>query len=184
MKRLIVLLVLSLATLSVSAQRATSYKDLKESYDYHLYVKDQDDPYNVAWTGLASFAIPGISQLIMRENRGWYFLGASLILSSICEDELESLQDLIVIDSSGQGSFSDEDKAKKHIGLLCLAGLAELGVMIWSSVDASHIAKVKNMYYQRRNRASVDMSLYPSMDFVQTGNGLQPAAGMTLALRF
>ena len=68
------------------------------------------------------------------------------------------------------------------ITALC-AGI--LAIDICSIVDAVHIAKVKNMYEQDlRRQYSFDMKLSPSVNYVPSGNTLQPVVGMTLALRF
>ena len=67
-----------------------------------------------------------------------------------------------------------------------LTGVAELSDAIYysgiigaqalriiSCVDAIRVAKVKNMY-----------SLYPSMTYIKTADGIQPTAGLTFAFRF
>ncbi len=69
---------------------------------------------------------------------------------------------------------------------ITLTGIAELSdALYWSGiagaqalrviscVDAIRVAKVKNMY-----------SLYPSMTYIKTVDGIQPTAGLTFALRF
>ena len=69
---------------------------------------------------------------------------------------------------------------------LYLAGLAAgLSVKIWSIVDATRVAKVKNMYERDLMRlASVDFEMYPSVNYIRTSDGLQPTAGLTLAMKF
>ena len=58
-------------------------------------------------------------------------------------------------------------------------------VEIWSIVDAVRVAKVKNMYEQDlRKKYSLDVDLYPSVNYVQTSGGVKPTAGLSLALKF
>ena len=69
------------------------------------------------------------------------------------------------------------------VALVCYT--AALGLDIWSIVDAVRIAKVKNMYNQDLMKlSSIDIDLYPSFNYVKMGNGLQPTAGFTLAMKF
>lgn len=69
------------------------------------------------------------------------------------------------------------------VSVACYA--ASLGIEIWSIVDAIRIAKVKNMYEQDlRKLYSFDIDLYPSLYYIDTAQGIQPAAGFTLALKF
>ena len=56
---------------------------------------------------------------------------------------------------------------------------------ITSIVDAVKVAKVKNMYSEDlRRKYSFDMNLYPSVQYIPAGTGLQPTAGFTLAMNF
>lgn len=67
--------------------------------------------------------------------------------------------------------------------LAVYAGVIALDIC--AIVDAVRVAKVKNMYYQDLNKLSaIDVDLYPSVNYVQMGNSIQPTAGFTLAMRF
>lgn len=69
------------------------------------------------------------------------------------------------------------------VAAVCIAGA--VGLNIWSIVDAVRIAKVKNMYEQDlRYHYSYSLNLYPSFQYVQLGNTMQPTLGFTLALQF
>ena len=65
---------------------------------------------------------------------------------------------------------------------------ARLGLNIWSVVDAVHVAKVKNMYYQdlRGQNAMLNFDLEPYFALTPSGveNGMVPAAGLSLNLCF
>ena len=69
--------------------------------------------------------------------------------------------------------------------LMGIAGL--LAIDICSIVDGVRVAKVKNMYMEDLRKSGyygLDVDLYPSVNYVHTASGIQPTAGMTLALRF
>ena len=54
MKKLFLIVALAaLSALTLSAQKPL-YKDLKHTYDYKDYVKQDGDPYQLFWTGLTS----------------------------------------------------------------------------------------------------------------------------------
>ncbi len=187
MKRIIAILILTAVTASsLFAQKATSYKVLKQTYDPYEYVKDADDPYSTAWMGIFSFFAPGTGQLIANEpGRGWAFLGGAVILSSIADGAIDTIRENITLDSENNIVYVDEKKAKSGLTTLVVSALAELGLGIWSSIDAVRVAKVKNMYYRdSRGKFGVKASLQPSLELAQTPSGLQPAPGMSLAFRF
>lgn len=186
MKRIIAILVLAAVCTSAFAQKV-SYKELKNDYNYKDYVKSDVDPYSVGWISFESFFVPGMGQLMMRETgRGWAFLGASSILSGINQSLVDDVAKLWPKDADGNYAKDPGENKDKIVGYLWgIAGvsLAELGVCIWSSVDASRIAKVKNQYYQSGKYAT-SATLYPSVNFVQGGTGYIPVSGMTFALSF
>ena len=82
------------------------------------------------------------------------------------------------IKSNNPINFSDWNAAKKEMLTLAISGAASLGLAIWSSIDASRVAKVKNQYYQKLHVAPV-ISLTPIQ-----GNNLQPTAGLSLSYKF
>ena len=60
-----------------------------------------------------------------------------------------------------------------------------LTIDICAIVDAVRVAKVKNMYEQDlRKKYTFDVDFHPSVNYIQTANGVQPTAGLTLALKF
>lgn len=186
MKKIIAILVLAAVCTAAFAQKV-SYKELKNVYNYKDYVKSDVDPYSVGWISFESFFVPGMGQLMMRETgRGWAFLGASSVLSAVNSSLVDNLVELWPKDAEGNYAKEPGENKDKIVGCLCgILGvsLAELGVCIWSSVDASRIAKVKNQYYQSGKYAT-SATLYPSVNFVQGGTGYVPVSGMTLAVTF
>lgn len=192
MKRIILIAVLALAAaFSASAQyeNAPRYKDLKNDYNFRQYEKSEIDPYRVGWADAFSFFVPGSSQLVMGEwRRGLCFFAASGICSSIASNSAEDLLKLVTTDSEGNLAFTDEAKAFKCLKTMLIAGLAELGVAIWSSVDAGRVAKVKNMYYQDLygRQASVKVNVEPFLSYTPStvSGNVQPAAGLSMKLSF
>ena len=175
MKKLIAILVLAAACTSLSAQKVpdpTSYKNLKQVYSPNNYVKSSADPYSVFWMGAGSLFIPGMGQLIMKENsRGWAFLGSSLGLG--------------LVGSILTGGAANKDASTGLKVGAAIVGAAQLGASIWSCIDAVNIAKVKNQYYQDvQGKHAISASVYPSVALVQSSNGTTLAPGMTFALKF
>ena len=142
------------------------YKEMAKVYDFRLYQKSLYDRYSPAGSGIASFFIPGLGQMICGEwGRGLAYLGGHVgctILTSL-------------------SSIAESDT-------LVLMGLAgTLAIDICSIVDGVRVAKVKNMYMEDLRKSGyygLDVDLYPSVNYVRTTSGVQPTAGMTLALRF
>lgn len=148
------------------------YNELKHLYNRAEYVSLPGDPYSPAWSGVASFVIPGLGQMICGEvGRGFAYLGgqAALCLVTGVSSSLFAAYDYWALS-----------------GVVAIVGsLGVIAVDVCSIVDAVRVAKVKNMYTQDlRNNYSFDIKLHPSVDVMQVGNKLQPTVGMTLALKF
>ena len=140
------------------------YKDLKELYNYKEYTRGLVQHHSPGGAGIASFFIPGLGEMICGEGwRGAAFLGGWLATSTVSLIGIQQFSDVIYL----------------------IGAAGSLAIKIASIVDATRVAKVKNMYERDLMRTyAFDVDLYPSMDFIQTANGLQPTAGLTLALRF
>ncbi len=142
------------------------YNELKNIY-HHSDWRGGYEKYSPFWCGFASFFIPGLGQICAGEGgRGLGFWGTNLLISTV---GLASLY----TDTTG------------IVYLLC--SCANLGLGIWSIVDASQIAKVKNMYETDMRSAyysGVSIDLYPSVNPIQYGGNLKVAPGMTLAITF
>lgn len=150
------------------------YKQLKALYNYKEYTPTLADKHSPAWSGVASFFIPGLGECINNEwgrGLGKFFGNVALMTTAnICV----------------QRSYVDYAPAWQiEIGVALACYAAALGLDIWSIVDAVRIAKVKNMYEQDlRQLYTFDVDLYPSVNYIQVGNKIQPTAGFTLAMKF
>ena len=150
------------------------YKQLKELYNPKEYVSTVGDRYSPGWSGVASFFIPGLGQMICGEvGRGFAFLGGAIGLPLVGG----------IIAGSSVDDYGDPTEGAAIAALITYVGAIAFDV--WAIVDGVRVAKVKNMYNQDlRKLSSVDIDLYPSFNYVKMGNGLQPTAGFTLAMKF
>lgn len=141
------------------------YNELKEIYDFRDW-QGGYERYSPFWCGFASFFITGLGQMCAGEGlRGVGFLCANILISTVGLSSLYS-------DASGMTY------------LLC--SCANLGLGIWSIVDATRVAKVKNMYETdlRSQYSDISIDLYPSLNPAFSQSGLGVAPGMTLAITF
>ena len=168
MKKFIVLLAaLVLGCNLVNAQVAPKYRELKKTYDPREYVKMPTDPYSPIWAGAASFLIPGLGQMVCDEvGRGIGFFAGEIALAS----------------ATAMFSSAANYNHSATCAVLCLvSACAAVAVDIWAIVDATHVAKVKNMYRQDVLAKRTSLSLYPSVNYAPGSNF---APGLTLAVNF
>ena len=151
---------------SLAVAPMMKYKEMAKVYDYRLYQKSLYDRYSPAGSGVASFFIPGLGQMICGEwGRGFAYLGGHVGCYML----------------TGISAIAESDT----LVLMGIAGL--LAIDICAIVDGVRVAKVKNMYMEDLRKSGyygLDVDLYPSVNYVHTTSGVQPTAGMTLALRF
>lgn len=150
------------------------YKQLKSIYNYKEYEETLDDRYSPVLSGVASFFIPGLGQMISGEvGRGFAYLGGhigGMILAP-------------VIMAAGKGAYGYGSTEAALAALAIYVGVITLDIC--AIVDGVRVAKVKNMYEQDlRKHYAIDVDLYPSVNFVQLGNNIRPTAGLTLAIKF
>lgn len=159
------------------------YKELKTVYNYQMYTPSYSDPHNPFVSGLASFFIPGLGQMITGETgRGFgylggyilsgvvYGIGAGLVLNSV-----DPYYGSVNSSTLGTGSF------------MVIAGLVGLvTVNISSIVDAVKVAKVRNMYMQDlRSVSSLDIRLSPYIETASFhNNGMSVPVGLSLKVSF
>lgn len=192
MNRLLIIFFIVLSTFaSANAQyiNKNSYKDLKGIYNPKEYVKQDADPYNAGWYECASFFVPGIGQLLSGEVwRGLAFLGGEAILMGIITDTASEIEKIAVTNERGfLTGYTDETKGKKNMAILLSALGLDLGLAIWSSIDAARVAKVKNMYYQDLigGKTPVELSFAPAFSFAPSQSGsTQMSAGLALQVKF
>ena len=186
MKRFVIILAIAMASaLGASAQVANAelaegmkYRQLKRMYNYKDYSETIYDRYSPAGAGIASFFIPGLGQMISREvGRGFAWFGgaaAAYIVTGVGGV------------FAGSGQYYGEPQLENTGAVIGLVGMVSLlAIDICSIVDAVRVAKVKNMYEQDlRKEYSFDVDFHPSVNYIQTANGVQPTAGLTMALKF
>jgi hypothetical protein len=169
MKRFVLILAVLFIGYSASAQTpegiqpGMKYKDLKEYYSCKDYTKMPDQYRSPVGVGVASYLIPGLGEMISGEGwRGVAFMGGWLACHYVTLVGIFELSDAIYWSS--------------------IVGAQALRII--SCVDATRVAKVKNMYKRDLKGYSLDVDMYPSMNYIKTAEGIQPTAGLTLALRF
>ena len=139
------------------------YRELKKYYDYKDYTKESGQYRSPGGVGVASYFVPGLGEMICGEGwRGTAFLGGWLACHFVTLVGISELSDAVYW--SG------------------IAGAQALRII--SCVDAIRVAKVKNMYKHDLEGNSLEVDMYPSMNCIKTAEGIQPTAGLTLALRF
>ena len=197
MKRFVLILaalVLSATVLSAQIVPGMKYKELKNMYNPKEYVKSAGDPYSPFWMGAGSFIVPGLGQILSGETgRGIAIFAGDVALGAVGSVFARKMVNCFELDANGRpvkdsnGDLicNDKDKAIKMFWGMMGTGVATLAYDIWNICDARKVAKVKNMYNQDlQGRRSMEMDLYPAVDFAMLPDGMTPVAGMTLSVRF
>ena len=155
------------------------YNELKRYYNVDEYIPTLADRYSPVWSGVASFFIPGLGQIVCNEpGRGFAFLGASVAGSVLGSVVMASS-----LSYNKYGEVTYVSPTASFAGFAIFLGVAALDII--SIVDGVRVAKVKNMYEQDLRKAySFDMSVCPSFDYAMVGNSYQPTAGLKLSVRF
>lgn len=138
------------------------YKEYRKLYDYHKYTPQLTDPYSPGWAGVASFFIPGLGQGICGEwGRGLAYFGASALCTT--------------------GMLLSRYYTSLLISSACL-----LTCDIMCIVDAVHVAKIKNMYYQdlRGFQTNINFSISPYLSYTSVPNTSGSIIGLSFSLNF
>lgn len=192
MKRLIITIIIALAacaTANAQYANSTKYKDLKKIYNHKEYVRQSTDPYNVDWFECASFFVPGVGQLLSGEVwRGIGFIAGEAFLVNIMQDTATTIDELAIKDEKGAiTGFTDKKKANANLAVFFGSLAVDLGLCIWSCIDARNIARVKDMYYQDLigREKPIELGFAPSVSIVPSPSGsIQPSAGLALQIAF
>lgn len=157
----------ALSTVSLQAQ----YSQNKHYYSPSEYVYHYDDRYNPGLCGIASFAVPGLGQIIAGESRrGVAFLGGAAVTY------IFTYSGALLI----QGSDSFESSTFRTGTVLFLGGIGGLiTINIWATVDAVRVAKVNNLAIRALRNSNFNVR--PA---VQVGPGETILPGMALRLEF
>ena len=192
MKKLfITVLVTMMAFATASAQQSEKvrYSEIKGNYNPKEYVKQSTDPYNVGWYEATSFFIPGIGQLLSGETwRGLAFIGGEAILVSVITTAAENVSEVAITNENGfLTGYTDPKVGKRNMAVMLTAIGLDLGLSIWSSIDARNVARVKNMDYQDliKGKKPIELSFAPTISLAPDPSGVfQPCAGVSMQLNF
>ncbi len=161
------------------------YKTNKLTYNSSMYISQPGDPYNPTVSGLASFFIPGLGQMLCGETaRGLGFLGGFTGSYMVCLSGLVMAQgNYNWADLNYPGGYYN-DKSELGAGLFLVGGVAMMATYIWSIFDAVKVAKVNNMYMQDLRKNHVSIQLKPYIDTKTYPNITDKPVGMTLKINF
>jgi hypothetical protein len=164
--------------LVVSGLNAQTYSQNKLKYDYHQYVRQYGDPYDPALSGVCSFFLPGLGQMLSDETgRGLAFLGASAGCGMVT---IVGYGTFISSMLDGTGS-----RAGSGAGLMLLGMAGMLTVNIWSIVDAVHVAEVNNLYIRDlQKKSSLKLEVEPYIARINISNQTVTPVGMTMRVKF
>ena len=181
--------VMAFATASAQQSEKVRYSEIKGNYNPKEYVAQATDPYHVGWYEAASFFIPGIGQLLSGETwRGLAFIGGEAILVSVITTAADNIAEVAITNESGfLTGYTDPKVGKRNMAVMLTALGVDLGLSIWSSIDARNVAKVKNMYYQDlfNGKKPVELSFAPAVSLAPDPSGaLHPCAGVSMQLKF
>ena len=195
MKKILAAAVLTLTfSIAAGAQgQDIRYRDIKDLYDPKGYVYDFSDPYSPAWSGVASFLIPGLGQCLSNEwGRGLAIFGANVGFSLLEYFEASVFVYGLLASTPNPvtgilpGSMVAGTTAMAASAGAAIATIAgQLAFNIWGICDAVNVAKVKNLCWRDSKYTSLDMSLSPSLALVPSATGsFSPAPGLSLRIGF
>jgi hypothetical protein len=179
MKKSILLCVLGLAIIFVNTN-AQTYSTNKLKYDSRLYVPEFGDIYSPVLSGVCSFLMPGLGQIISGETgRGLAFLGGTTgCLLVGCVGYGLTISSIYSRGGSG-------NSIGPAIGLMIVGFSAMTGVYIWSIVDAVDVAKVNNMCIRDlRKTSSIKLELAPYVAQISINNQLTTPLGFSMRVSF
>jgi hypothetical protein len=124
------------------------YKVNKTKYDRHTYSYQSGDPYNPSTMALASALIPGLGEILEGEGkRGFPFLVGSLSLTVT--------KYYVFFRNSPEMSYTAQDVIRKSILF------TQIGLRIWSAIDASRVAKVNNLAFRDKYKKDISLQILP-----------------------
>jgi len=150
---------------------AQHYNENKLSYDYQQYSPQYGDSYNPVVSGVCSFVVPGLGQMVSGELlRGLLFTG--------------SYAGCFGLWYYGYNQHFDGN----HWGVAALmfgGAVGMIGIDLWSVVDAVKVAKVNSMYNRNNyRRSSINIEMSPYVDQIAINNQLSTPLGMTVRVKF
>lgn len=163
------------------------YRDYRDLYSAGDYAHMSGDPYIPALSGVCSFFIPGLGQMISGEvGRGFAWLGGIVGCGALV------VTGSVVAAFGMSYSTAGQPATGMPIALtgtiLSIAGsIGILAVDVASIVDAVKVSKIKNMYTRDiRDMSSADITFCPYVTSAVpfSGKGIAPAVGLSLNVRF
>jgi len=176
MKKL--MLVMFLFTVFGSKVLAQDYATNKLTYDPRFYMPQYGDPYNPALSGVASFFMPGLGQILLGEtSRGVAFIGGGALCGSVMlGGALVYSVEMMAGDVPVYGGL-----------MMLIGGVSYFAIDLWSVVDAVNVAKVNNMYIQdmrSKKDTGFEMRLSPYIDNLSINNMRVTPVGLKLSVTF
>jgi hypothetical protein len=170
MKKALLICIIMIGTIS-SNLHAQHYSENKLSYDYKQYTPEYGDSYNPVVSGVCSFVLPGLGQMISGE-----ILRGSLF----------------TVGYAGSftlwyyGYYQHFNGKNWGVAAMMFGGAAGmLGIQFWSIIDAVKVAKVNSMYNRNNyRRSSIDVEMSPYIDQIAINNQLSTPLGMTMRIKF
>lgn len=161
------------------------YREYRPLYDSYDYVHTDGDRYSPAGSGVCSFLIPGLGQMICGEvGRGFAWFGGELLSTGVIAGGYLMFAVGVLGLISGEQRFTNLTYG--GIGMMTAGSVAAISINIASIVDACLVAKIKNMYerdIQSMSALHLDMSPYISMTPLGSTSAT-PVAGLSLRLSF
>lgn len=146
------------------------YKIDKTKYDHRNYKYVAGDAYKPSAMGLASVIMPGVGQIYEREGlRGFCFLGTSISMFAIKQSVVRNREYTL--------TFQDIIRQSNRIGQTLLR--------VWSGIDASRIAKVKNLAFREKYNMTTQIKILPySPDYDTIRPVADDVFGLTVLITF
>jgi len=167
MKRILVIITgLIILPFACNAQ----YSIYKAKYDYRSYSYQLGDPYKPSQMSLSSALIPGLGQLIEGESmRGLGFLGGSI--------SLVAFKWIVIWKTDASWTAKDVIRKSTLIG--------QIGLRVWSGINASRIAKVNNLAFRDKYNSTVSLKILPYSGLLDNyGFCKTEPVGITLLVSF
>lgn len=162
----------------MNAQR---YSINRHNFDYHSYVPEIGDVNNPAISGVCSFFIPGLGQVVSGETgRGIAFFGG--YIGCLLVAEAGAIQ---ITSNLAYYRYNNIGNSNAGVGtfLIGLGGMAF--VEVWSIVDAVKVAKVNNLYYRSvRKTSSLKMEMSPYTEKLSINNQVVTPVGLSMRVKF
>lgn len=165
-------IVLIILTILYSASSNAQYKENKSKYDFKTYSYQAGDPHNPSAMAFASIVIPGFGEILEGEGKR----GFPLLIGSI---SLKVIKTYVTFRSSPEMSYTNKDAIRKSILI------TQIGLRIFSAIDASRIAKVNNLAFRDKYNKDISLKVMPFCE-EQTNYGISMVypTGFTILVSF